>query len=328
VIEVTDNSVYSEQLNITLQKGESLQIRAANRTRPTIYLLDRKKNRPDALTVTSKDGGSFSLDGLLITGRGVYIEGQLDEVNIRHCTLVPGWALHHDCEPTNPREASLELYQTEVVCNIEHSILGPIGVYHDNVLEDPIRLRISDSILDATNPTGIVLSDTEDSYAHVRLTIERSTVIGRVFAHAIDLAEDSIFTSPVSVARRQIGCMRFCYVPPESRTPRRYNCQPDLAEKKALELIAPNKLTKAQQDQEILVERLRVRPQFNSLRYGTPRYCQLAETCAIEIRRGAHDESEMGVFHDLFQPQREANLRARLNEYTPASTEAGIIFAS
>jgi hypothetical protein len=36
----------------------------------------------------------------------------------------------------------------------------------------------------------------------------------------------------------------------------------------------------------------------------------------------------MGTFHDLFQPQREANLRARLDEYTPAGMEAGILFAS
>ena len=36
----------------------------------------------------------------------------------------------------------------------------------------------------------------------------------------------------------------------------------------------------------------------------------------------------MGVFHDLFQPQRAANLRARLDEYTPAGMDAGIIFAS
>ena len=39
----------------------------------------------------------------------------------------------------------------------------------------------------------------------------------------------------------------------------------------------------------------------------------------------AHDESEMGVFHDLYQPQRIANLRARLNEYTPAGINAGVI---
>jgi hypothetical protein len=36
----------------------------------------------------------------------------------------------------------------------------------------------------------------------------------------------------------------------------------------------------------------------------------------------------MGVFHDLFNPQREANLRARLDEYTPAGMRAGIIFVN
>ena len=75
-------------------------------------------------------------------------------------------------------------------------------------------------------------------------------------------------------------------------------------------------------------EQERLRPQFNSSRYGAPTYCQLADNCAAEIKRGANDESEMGAFHDLFQPQREANLRARLEEYTSAETYAGIIYAS
>ena len=118
------------------------------------------------------------------------------------------------------------------------------------------------------------------------------------------------------VARRQIGCVRFSYVNPGSRTPRRYQCQPDLAEQ----------IMKSPQDKER--ERQRVRPVFNSTRYGRPDYGQLAHTCAAEIKRGAEDESEMGVFHDLYQPQREANLRARLDEFTPADMQAGIIFAS
>ncbi len=75
-------------------------------------------------------------------------------------------------------------------------------------------------------------------------------------------------------------------------------------------------------------ERLRVKPQFNSTRYGMPTYCQLAHTCAEEIKRGADDESETGAFHDLYQPQRAANLRTRLEEYTPAGADAGIIYAS
>jgi hypothetical protein len=78
----------------------------------------------------------------------------------------------------------------------------------------------------------------------------------------------------------------------------------------------------------IEVELLRVRPQFTSVRYGHPGYAQLDESCAEEIKRGADDEAEMGVFHDLFQPQREANLRTRLDEYTPAGMEVGLFFAT
>jgi len=97
--------------------------------------------------------------------------------------------------------------------------------------------------------------------------------------------------------------MRFCYVTPGSRTPRRYRCQPDAAARD-------------------------VRPVFTSTDYGRPGYAQLAEHCAVEITEGADDESEMGAFHDLFQPQRTANLRARLDEFVPAGMHGGIIFAS
>jgi hypothetical protein len=67
---------------------------------------------------------------------------------------------------------------------------------------------------------------------------------------------------------------------------------------------------------------------FASVRYGTPDYAQLADNCADEITRGADDGAEMGVFHDLYQPQRADSLRARLAEYTPAGTDAGISFVS
>ncbi len=36
----------------------------------------------------------------------------------------------------------------------------------------------------------------------------------------------------------------------------------------------------------------------------------------------------MGVFHDLYQPQRLANLQRRLDEYTPAGMDAGVIYAN
>ena len=73
---------------------------------------------------------------------------------------------------------------------------------------------------------------------------------------------------------------------------------------------------------------MRVRPQFTSLRYGDAGYCQLSRSCADEIRKGADDESEMGAFHDLYQPQRETDLRVRLDEYLRFSLEAGIIYVN
>jgi hypothetical protein len=156
------------------------------------------------------------------------------------------------------------------------------------------------------------------------LTILRCTVFGIVDVHAVELAENCIFFDCVNVARRQLGCVRFSYVQPHCRTPRRYRCQPDLVRQAVTEKVAD--LSK--RASLIASEELRVRPQFTSIRYGNPGYAQLGRNCADEIKQGADDESEMGVFHDLYRPQREANLRQRLEEFTPAGMDVGILYPS
>jgi hypothetical protein len=383
VIEICDSEVYieSEPLMVHLEANDSLQIRAANVTRPIIKILDYSDNF-DALLVSGKSGSRFTLDGLLISGRGIRISGQagdmteggetndygdqeyqnhshaydndsdkyvsesgryddtaqtpcdtdepptpnaaadLCSVTIRHSTLVPGWDLHRDCEPKND-EPSLLLDYTRARVKIEHSIIGSIQVEANQVESEPVQLHISDSIVDATNEEGMAISSTTLPTAYTSLIVERSTIIGEVHTHSIELAENSIFDGRVRVARRQFGCVRFCYVKPASRTPRRYLCQPDTA------LAKLTKVKKAPlTDEEKLIEQMRLSPQFNSKRYSTPAYCQLAESCADEIKRGADDEAELGVFHNLYQPQRAANLRARLDEYTPADMDAGVIYSS
>jgi len=72
----------------------------------------------------------------------------------------------------------------------------------------------------------------------------------------------------------------------------------------------------------------RVAPRFTTLRYGTAAYAQLRTSTPAAVRRGADDESEMGAFHELHAPQREANLRIRLDEYLRFGLEAGIFYAS
>ncbi len=330
VIEITDSGAYTERLNFCLRPDQNLQIRAANGKRPVIRLLDYQAETTDSLHVTLQEGSRFSLDGLLIVGRGVQIQREIQDflsstntsatttpvkVTIRHSTFVPGWSLHCDCEPKRPAEASLELYNLKGQVEISHSIIGSIKVHQDEVQTDPISIDINDSIVDATHSEQEAIDAPGCAVAHAKLTIKRCTIFGKVLSHSIKLAENSIFNGCVTVARRQEGCMRFCYVTPDSRTPRRYNCQPDLV------------LQAASTDLRE-IEAFRVRPQFNSIRYGNPTYCQLSQNCAEEIKRGADDESEMGVFHNLYQPQREANLRARLDEYTPTGMETGIIYAN
>jgi hypothetical protein len=299
---------------------------------------------PDAFSVSGGPGSRLVLDGLLITGRGVRVYGpemgqgkgrvppeDLCHLIIRHSTLVPGWKLDVECEPRRPNEPSLDLINTGAKVTIEHSIVGSIYVIADEVRTEPLQIRLSDSILDATGfdceePSCVALAApgaglTDWRLAHAVLNVVRCTVFGRIYTHAVELAEDSIFMGPLKVARRQFGCVRFSYLPPGSRTPRRFRCQPDLVEA----AVREGNLAEADEERELDAERLRVRPQFNSTRYGVPTYAQLAFTCAQEITRGAHDLSEMGVYHDLYQPQRADNLQRRLEEYTPAGMDAGVI---
>lgn len=348
VIELAESGVHVERIHAALHPNQSLQIRAAQRARPVIRLLDWETDLPDVLGVTLARGSRFTLDGLLITGRAVQIRSSDDarrgkrrpqtdaaedicgaQVSIRHCTFVPGWGLHNNCEPRRPAEPSLELFRVHARVRIEHSIVGSIQINEDAVRAEPIPVEITDSIIDATNSEREALGAPGLPVAHCVLTIKRSTVFGYVQVHAIRLAENTIFSNCLNVARRQLGCMRFCYVPRGCRTPRRFMCQPDLAEQAAEELL---RATKTPTPDEVATVRAhareRVHPQFDSTRYGAPDYARLSPTCAPEIKRGADDESEMGVFHDLFEPQRTANLRARLDEYTPADMDAGIILAS
>jgi len=67
-------------------------------------------------------------------------------------------------------------------------------------------------------------------------------------------------------------------------------------------------------------------PAFTSLGYDQPGYGQLRISAPEQIRTGADDEAEMGAFHDLFQPQRESNLRTRLDEYLRFGLEAGVFY--
>lgn len=346
VIEIVDSDVYVEELRVVVPPGASLQVRAANRARPVLRLLDWQTSLADSLALELGAGARVTLDGLLVTGRAVSVRpgaaGELPagcdaaRLVIRHCTLVPGLALGLDCACEHPTEPSLEIDGLCGRVTIEHSIVGALRISADEVASEALRLEIADSVIDATSEQGDAIARFESRLAHVLLDVRRSTIFGAVHVHALTWGEDTIFQGLLRVARRQVGCLRYSSVLALDglRTPRRHACQPDLAESAALAALeaarAPGDPQPDAADKQAAraAARERVRPRFASQRYGTPAYARLHDDSAPEIARGAQDESELGVFHDLYEPQRVANLRARLDEYTPAGVLVGVRFAT
>ncbi|MEX8521110.1 MAG: hypothetical protein AB3X44_21610 [Leptothrix sp. (in: b-proteobacteria)] len=315
VIELSANDVHVDPKPISLRDGQRLEIRAAAGVRPLIDLRNRLRDAREFLGVRGGVRSRLRLDGLLIAGRGLQLRGHMESLSLHHCTFVPGWDVDEPRPLDEPVAPSIRLDNVPTRVLIDKCIVGPIVVVSTSDDLEPLALTIVDSIVDATSPTASALGASDSRPAWVTLTALRSTFVGEVDVDGIDRAEDALFDGRVDVTRRQQGCVRFCLVPTPSRTPQRHACQPDLA------LAAAPPSAKAQ----VLA---RLRSSFTSRRYGSPGYLQLSGEGAVEIAAGAHDLSEIGVYHDLFQPQRLADLRARLDEYAPAGCDAGIIKAS
>ena len=307
VVEITRNGIYRESLEINASKSQKIELRAVNGCRPTLVIVDESlpEGEVPAFKIRGADDAEVTLNGLIVTGGMLRVNG-IGRFNMRHCTLVPGLVLGTDGTPKSPSEPSLIIESPDTVVEIDLSILGGLRVVDATV-------QINSSIVDAMDESNVAYASIDGSKAGGELNIKNSTVIGKVHTILMMLASNTIFmarlaigdqwAAPVLSERKQEGCVRFSYLPLEARVPRRYYCQPATQEDPA-----------------------RLLPQFTSLSYGDAGYCQLSQNCAQEIQKGADDEAEMGVFHDLFQPQRITNLRVRLDEYLRFSLEAGIFY--
>ena len=101
----------------------------------------------------------------------------------------------------------------------------------------------------------------------------------------------------------------------------------DIQPDEATAAVRARHLPAATEKRLVEAERQRVRPRFQSRHYGLPGYARLTADSAAEILRGADDGAQMGAYHDLYEAQREANLRARLDQHTPAGMTVGLLFA-
>jgi hypothetical protein len=311
VILIGSNDYYAGPASVNVPDECSLEIRAADGFRPVVVL-------SGDLNVYGGANSGFSMNGLLVSGGCITVPlpgntggGTLNELStltISHCTLAPVASPAIGNVAPQPMGPRICVEAEDVSIELDHSITGPLRI------ASSCNVSIEASIIDAGSPYEIAYADENCAQSGGPVTVTNTTFIGQVHARQIVLASNTIFdaltdaldvwSAPVSADQLQQGCVRYSYVPPGSRVPRPYACYP------GPNVAAP------------LV------PAFTSVRFGDAGYCQLAEASGAAILSGADDQSEMGAFHDLHQPQRIANLRTSLNDYLRFGLEAGIFYAT
>ncbi len=297
-IQIDDSDTYTlNAAELRVPTGGRVELRAAEGRRPVLVL-------NGDLTVAGGENSLASLNGLVFTGGAIQVPeshggdtNQLAELRISHCTLAPRGSDHDTVADPPPVRC-----QVEANCTLigYRSIIGPVRSAQG------AELQLADCLLDAGIDNDAFTSPSGDTGGV--LDVQASTLIGRV--HCLSLtAQDSIFlasaSEPVRVDRLQQACVRFCYVPPGSRTPRRYRCVP--ADDAAQPLPVPD---------------------FTSLLWSDPGYAQLSARTPAAIRAGAENGGEMGVFHHLRQTQKIGRLLRSLPEHLRLSLEAGLFFES
>ncbi|HTW47747.1 MAG TPA: hypothetical protein VMD92_07355 [Acidobacteriaceae bacterium] len=341
VVEVSNSGVYSEPngLDVSVRANGHIELRAADGSRPTLILGNTISVTGATISGVSGVESAFDLNGFLIAYAPPETTSKppaallyspaakanaLTSLGITHCTFVPGWALESNGEPkttstgalTYPGPAVLD-DSAGLAVTIAQSILGPLYLNAESTAS------LTDTILDARSSTGVAIVASIDSGTNVpvasgALTMNGCTVVGKVYASLLSLVSDCIFlaelteadvsstpplwNAPLWSARHQQGCVRYSYVPTGAILPRQFQCVEQ----------APG--TPA--------------PMFYALQYGNPAYAKLLPTTDSSIREGADDGGEMGAYHSILAPQREADLLTRLAEYIPVGMEYGIFYES
>lgn len=304
VICLMDSRTYVEDVTVDVGPHGRLVIVAADwpdRVPGTIVADERRPHLRGEIVVTGTahpdqpaSRGELVLDGVQVEGSIRVAPGDLGSLTLSHATIVPDAGGLVVAPPSGPTLSTGNIGLRLVV---HRAITGPITAPE----------TVPSLVVDRSIVGDLDLPGTE-------VELDAVTVLGTARVGTLE-ASNAIFTGEVAVRRRQTGCVRFSYVPEGSRTPRRFRCQPDTA------------LASAPAERAAAV-RARLVPSFTSTAWGHPGFAQLSRRCPAEIAGGADDRAEMGVFHDLKQPQREANLRAALDQYLRVGLDAGVFYVT
>lgn len=335
IVTIVDSRSYVLPPSLTLHNERRLVIQAANGRRPVLTTDDAADDslevKVDVPSGAADRNGELTLSGVVLQG-WLRVTGDLGRLRVLHSTVVPGRLLEEDGSPGSDGPGLRAVgfragnpINEQLRVEVAYSLLGPIILP-----PHAAGLWLLDSIVDGLGDAAVrgpIRGGVERPACP--LAVERSTLLGRCRLRSVD-GRDTIFAGPVTCERVQTGELRSSFVPPGSHTPRRARCQPGLAVETAIRERERRKPPPDAAERQAIRAEIEswLAPTFTSTRYGRPGYGQLRLGCPREIAAGAEDGSEMGAFSHLKQPQRESNLRIRLDEYLPFGLEPGLIYVT
>jgi len=154
-------------------------------------------------------------------------------------------------------------------------------------LDGPGVLVVRDSVVDAASGVAVDVPTG-------RADLTRVSVGGGVTAHVLD-ADTAVFDGVVTVEDRFHGCVRYARVAGGSVLPRSHRVVVDVP----LRVVSRNR--------------------------RDPGFWRLREDCDPAVAAGAEDGSELGAFGSVRLAARLAGFRRRLQEFTPAGLQTGVI---
>jgi hypothetical protein len=249
------------------------------------------------------DAGELVVDGIELTQGITLAKRSVGRLELRHTTLrFPGGTA---------LTATGAL--TAVTIKVIRSVCGPIR-FDSGAAQVTGELILCDSVIAADGAPAEALTAPD-----LDCRLGNVTVLGLLSARALE-ATNVLFTAPVTITRRQAGCVRYSFVPGGSATPRTFRCQPQLALAAARRAKgSPLGVTEATR------VRLSVEPLLMDTSLDEPTVAMLHVLCPVAITMGGEDESEMGTFASVGHGIAVSNLVSLFDDAVPSALRAGAI---
>lgn len=249
---------------------------------------------------TDAKASRLVLDGLEFRKGINTAHDPVEDLHIRHCTI------RSDTDALKAWHG-----QNGTRIRLDHVICGRIRIDGPS---DPTKaasgtLEISNSIISTDGHTAQAIE------AQIMdATLDNVTALGRTRVKSVT-ATNTIFSDRLSVARSQVGCLRYSYVPPAAGGqyhPKRFRCQPDLALE--VETSLP---------WYVVLKMLA--PRFLDTALNEPTVALLHPAAHAGLRTGGEGGTEMGAFAAMGTPIRRANLVTFFDDFLPVGADGAIL---